>query len=242
MKKMSIIVDEDKMTPTARYLSEACGMVVHPKPWATEYKCKILYKTLFAEASHVHKNMDKVDELMTRLILKMLMELRSFLRLKHIIASIVSVVNIMYQVRRSTHNDENYDVKESCKTEEELNQDDGDDDGALLGSPFHAIHRFKLMMKHYHRKAFYVALCEAFFQWNEHDLTILEATLAGKKKMDSKAIYLCRYFKRKYFSKRCRRICLPPSRLYWRRRICLPPHDYIGESEMSLKYLAQSEM
>jgi hypothetical protein len=70
MKKLSIIVDEDKMTPTARYLSEACGMVVHPKPWATEYKCKILYKTLFAEASHVHKNMDKVDELMTRLILK----------------------------------------------------------------------------------------------------------------------------------------------------------------------------
>ncbi|GFH43535.1 hypothetical protein CTEN210_07273 [Chaetoceros tenuissimus] len=89
---------------------------------------------------------------------------------------------------------------------------------SLLGSPFHAIHRFKLMMKHSHRKAFYVALSEAFFQWSEQDLAVLEAKLAEKKGMDRKAIYLCRYFKRKYFSKRCRRICLPPSRLYWRIR------------------------
>ncbi|GFH61661.1 predicted protein [Chaetoceros tenuissimus] len=36
-----------------------------------------------------------------------------------------------YEVRRPTHtnNDDYYDVKESTRTEDELNQDDGDDDG-----------------------------------------------------------------------------------------------------------------
>ncbi|GFH55813.1 hypothetical protein CTEN210_12289 [Chaetoceros tenuissimus] len=66
----TVKVRDDKMTPTAKYLSKACGMAVHPRPWSTEYECKCLYQKLFTEATKIHKNMDKVDELMTRLILK----------------------------------------------------------------------------------------------------------------------------------------------------------------------------
>jgi hypothetical protein len=89
---------------------------------------------------------------------------------------------------------------------------------ALLGSAFHASHRIIVGVKHSHKKAFYVALSEAIYAWDEEEMAILVENLKLRLDLDDDEIRLFRYFRRRYFAKRVRRHCLPPSRLYWRVR------------------------
>ena len=89
---------------------------------------------------------------------------------------------------------------------------------AILGSGFHAGHRIIAPVNHCHKKAFFVALSEAMYAWDECDMRSLEEALRENVDMSSHDFSLFRYFRRRYFLKRVKRHCLPPSKLYWRVR------------------------
>ena len=89
---------------------------------------------------------------------------------------------------------------------------------AILGSGFHACHRMVTPMHHSHKKGFFVALSEALYAWDDEDMNTLVSLLKTKLKMEENEIKTWRYFRRRYFARRVRRVCLPPSRLYWRVR------------------------
>ena len=89
---------------------------------------------------------------------------------------------------------------------------------AILGSGFHACHRIVTPMHHSYKIAFFVALSEAIYAWDEEDMKTLVDLLKDKLGLGEDEIKTWRYFKRRYFVRRVRRICLPPSRLYWRVR------------------------
>ena len=79
-------------------------------------------------------------------------------------------------------------------------------------------HRIVTPMHHSYKKAFFVALSEAIYAWDEEDTKTLVDLLKDKLGLGEDEIKMWRYFKRHYFVRRVRRICLPPSRLYWRVR------------------------
>ena len=89
---------------------------------------------------------------------------------------------------------------------------------AILGSGFHAGHRIIALVNHCHKKAFFVALSEAMYAWDECDMRSLEEALRENVDMSSHDFSLFCYFCRRYFLKRVKRHCLPPSKLYWRVR------------------------
>ena len=88
----------------------------------------------------------------------------------------------------------------------------------VLGSPFHLSHRCICPMHHSYKKAFFVALSEALYAWNQEDMKILVDLLATELDLSEDEIVAWTYFKRRFFARRVRRFCLPPSRLYWRVR------------------------
>ena len=89
---------------------------------------------------------------------------------------------------------------------------------AILGSGFHACHRIVPPMHHSYKKAFFVALSEAIYAWDEEGMRTLVDLLMDKLGLGEDEIKSWRYFKRRYFARRVKRVCLPPSRLYWRVR------------------------
>lgn len=89
---------------------------------------------------------------------------------------------------------------------------------AILGSGFHALHRIIVSSKHSHKKLLFVALSEALFAWDKDEMDNVCSALKDDLGLDEKEIIIYRYFRRRYFAKRVRRHCLPPSRLYWRVR------------------------
>ena len=89
---------------------------------------------------------------------------------------------------------------------------------AVLGSGFHAAHRIVTPVHHAYKKAYSVALSEAIYCWDESDMRTLVQKLSTEKGLEEDEIRLMRYFRRSYFTKRVRRHCLRPSRLYWRVR------------------------
>ena len=92
---------------------------------------------------------------------------------------------------------------------------------AILGSGFHCGHRVGALIstKQTHRKAFCVAFSEALYAWDEDDMNVLFDNMKEHvEDMDRKDFLLLRYFRRRYFVKRVKRHCLPPSKLYWRVR------------------------
>jgi hypothetical protein len=89
---------------------------------------------------------------------------------------------------------------------------------SVLGSCFHACHRFIVPTHHSYKKPFYAALSEAFFSWDDEDMKVLMERLKSILHLSDKEILNLRYYKRSFFTKRVRRYVLPPSRLYWRVR------------------------
>ena len=68
------------------------------------------------------------------------------------------------------------------------------------------------------QKSLFVALSEAMYVWDECDMRSLEEALRENVDMSSHDFSLFCYFCRRYFLKRVKRHCLPPSKLYWRVR------------------------
>jgi hypothetical protein len=58
----------------------------------------------------------------------------------------------------------------------------------------------------------------AIYAWDEEEMATLVENLKLSLDLDDDEVRLFRYFRRRYFAKRVRRHCLPPSRLYWRVR------------------------
>jgi hypothetical protein len=64
-------------------------------------------------------------------------------------------------------------------------------------------------------------LSEAIFAWDKDDMSVLVAHLKSKLNLSYDEIQAWKYFRRRYFARRVKRACLPPSRLYWRVRAVL---------------------
>ena len=92
-----------------------------------------------------------------------------------------------------------------------------DNFSAVLGDPFHAIDRTKVPVKHEAKKAFFVALREAFFVWNTAKLEEFEGLLREKGWSD-KEIENARFYSSEMFRACVDRVVPPPSVLYWRVR------------------------
>jgi len=88
---------------------------------------------------------------------------------------------------------------------------------AVLGDGFHAMHRPKVPMEHDSKKAYFVALQEAFYAWDPSKLEELKANMrdAGK---DDKEIEGEMYYNSQFFRNCVPRLMLPPRQLYWRVR------------------------
>ena len=85
---------------------------------------------------------------------------------------------------------------------------------AILGSGFHLKHRLTatISKKHSNLKAFYAALSEALYAWDDEDMERLyDAILADSRNLEQKSFKLLRYYRRRFFVARVKRYCLPPS-------------------------------
>jgi hypothetical protein len=88
---------------------------------------------------------------------------------------------------------------------------------ATLGDVFHAINRTKVPVKHEAKKAFFVALREAFLVWNPLKMKELE-TRMREQGMTEKDIQAQKYFNSRLFRECVDRKVPPPRILYWRVR------------------------
>ena len=85
----------------------------------------------------------------------------------------------------------------------------------VLGDVFHAMDRAKVPTKHEAKKAYYVALSEAFMIWNPEKLEELTSTMRASGLQDED-VRLHRYFNKRLFCDCVDRHCPAPSILYWR--------------------------
>ena len=88
---------------------------------------------------------------------------------------------------------------------------------SVLGDGFHAIHRPKVPTEHDSKKAYFVALQEAFYAWDPKKLEELKAHMRAAGQ-DDKDIEAEMYFNSKFFRACVPRRMLPPKQLYWRVR------------------------
>lgn len=88
---------------------------------------------------------------------------------------------------------------------------------ASLGDVFHAMDRSKVPMKHEAKKAYFVALREAFLVWNKDKMQELEAKMR-ESGMTDKEIRALKYHHAALFRACIERTVPPPSILYWRVR------------------------
>ena len=88
---------------------------------------------------------------------------------------------------------------------------------AVLGDVFHAMDRTKVPVHHEAKKAFFVALREAFFVWNPSKLKELEDKMRNNGMTDDE-IRVARYFNTQLFRGCVDRNVPPSTVLYWRVR------------------------
>ena len=88
---------------------------------------------------------------------------------------------------------------------------------AVLGDAFHAMNRTRVPTRHEYKKAFYVAMMNAFFVWDSDRLNEVKRVLRSNGWSD-KDIENQLYFRPAFFRNRVERIILPPRQLYWRVR------------------------
>ena len=87
----------------------------------------------------------------------------------------------------------------------------------MLGDVFHAMDRTKVPVHHEAKKAFFVALREAFFVWNPSKLKELEDKMRNNGMTDDE-IRVARYFNTQLFRGCVDRNVPPSTVLYWRVR------------------------
>ena len=88
---------------------------------------------------------------------------------------------------------------------------------SILGDVFHAMDRTKVPVKHEAKKAFFVALRDAFLVWNEDKINELEMKMK-KDGMTDDEIKSARYYSPYLYRDCVDRVVPPPSVLYWRVR------------------------
>ncbi len=91
----------------------------------------------------------------------------------------------------------------------------------VLGNSFHFINfmdRPKVPMHHDGKKCYFVALRQAWFQWDLIKLSDVKATLREESGVNEAAIEAMLYYDVDYFCVRVPHIVLPPSLLYWQVR------------------------
>ena len=89
---------------------------------------------------------------------------------------------------------------------------------SVVGDSFHFMDRPKVPMHHDGKKGYFVALRQAWFQWDLTKLAEVKATLRYERGMNDSEIEAMLYYDVDYFRVRVPRIVLPPSKLYWRVR------------------------
>ena len=87
---------------------------------------------------------------------------------------------------------------------------------SVVGDSFHFMDRPKVPMLHDGKKGYFVALRQAWFQWDLTKLAEVKATLRHERRMNDSEIEAMLYYDVDYFRVRVPRIVLPPSKLYWR--------------------------
>jgi hypothetical protein len=88
---------------------------------------------------------------------------------------------------------------------------------SVLGDAWHYMDRAKVPVKHKFRKAYFVALAEAWFAWDPVALAKVKEALR-KDGLTEKEIDQKMYFDVDFFIQCVPRVVLPPSQLYWRVR------------------------
>jgi len=91
---------------------------------------------------------------------------------------------------------------------------------AVPGDAFHFMDRIKVPMHHSFRKAYFVALTEAWYEWNEEDLERVKVALRGVG-CSTADIEQKMMFQRGWFAQRVRRCVPSPSIQYHRVRAVL---------------------
>ena len=100
---------------------------------------------------------------------------------------------------------------------------------AVLGDPFHAIKRPKSSTTHHeYKKAYNVALQNAFFIWNETKMKQLE-DLMRKDGMTEENIESERYYNAALFKGCVDRFMPSPKHLYWRVRSVFAMYGYLKD-------------
>jgi hypothetical protein len=89
---------------------------------------------------------------------------------------------------------------------------------SVVGDSFHFMDRPKVPMHHDGKKGYFVALRQAWFQWDPTKLAEVKATLRYERGMNNNEIEALMYYYVDYFCVRVPRVVLPPSKLYWRVR------------------------
>ena len=89
---------------------------------------------------------------------------------------------------------------------------------SVIGDSFHFMDRPKVPMHHDGKKGYFVALRQAWFQWDLTKLAEVKATLRYERGMNNNEIEALMYYDVDYFRVRVPRVVLPPSKLYWRVR------------------------
>ena len=89
---------------------------------------------------------------------------------------------------------------------------------SILGSGFHCLHRIGTPAKREYKKAFYAALSEAMYAWDEDDTKNLYEAMKNRIDVNMDEFQLMWYYWKSYFVKCVGCHCLPPSRIYYRAR------------------------
>jgi hypothetical protein len=100
----------------------------------------------------------------------------------------------------------------------------------VLGDAFHAMDRAKVPTKHEAKKAYFVALSEAFLIWNPEKLEELTSKMR-ESGMQDEEVKLQRYFNKCLFCDCVDRHCPAPSILYWRVRAVFVSYGGIIDSK-----------
>ena len=88
----------------------------------------------------------------------------------------------------------------------------------VVGDIFHYMQRVQIPKRHVYGKAYFTALREAFFIWDEKVLYEVQETMRKKAGWTSKKIENMMYFKHTWFTARVPRVVPKPSQLYFRVR------------------------
>ena len=90
-----------------------------------------------------------------------------------------------------------------------------DNFSSVVGDSFHFMDRPKVPMQHDGKKGYFVALRQAWFQWDLTKLAEVKATLPDERGMNDSAIEAMLYYDVDFFRVQVPYIVLPPSKLYW---------------------------